>query len=89
MSVNYGKIKETECPVCKYKLNDATTAVGENTTPREGDISVCIGCAEVLIFTKDLSVRLATISDLLDIGQENFNTITATQHVIRFMRRSK
>lgn len=38
------------CPLCGYKLDSITEAFGDGV-PEPGDISVCFGCANVLICT--------------------------------------
>ncbi len=48
------------CPQCLIKL-DGFMAVGnsEGHRPKEGDVSMCLGCKTVLAFNADLTLRLA------------------------------
>ncbi len=46
------------CPYCQHELDTVTSApMNPEATPSEGDITVCIECASVLIFKEDLTVR--------------------------------
>lgn len=56
--------KECYCPSCHYRLEASTAADGNTTAPESGDYSVCWDCAAILVFTDDLSVRLATQTEL-------------------------
>jgi len=60
------KVKPSRCPFCAYKLNGAAGMVAvesETAKPSPGDFSVCIECANVLIFDKDLSLRRPTYEE--------------------------
>ena len=51
-------ISDRICPYCKAK-NDGFTAVDEKlqVPPAKGDISLCISCAELAVYKKDLHLR--------------------------------
>ena len=40
---------DVTCPKCGYHF-DIATPVGHNAPPKDGDVSVCINCAEVMTF---------------------------------------
>lgn len=55
-SADYKTSDKTQCPHCG-KFTDA--AMGEEgTSPSEGCISICIGCAKPSVFNKDLTLRV-------------------------------
>lgn len=60
---------KARCPVCKMTL-DAATSIG-GSTPSEGDISICSGCASALVFNKDLTLRQLTDDELAALPAEN------------------
>jgi hypothetical protein len=51
------------CPQCSHLLDAHTNTEGDGP-PCEGDVSVCIECASVLIFDADLKVLLISIDEL-------------------------
>lgn len=51
------------CPYCGYRLV-AASRFEEVVTPRPGDISVCISCAQVIQFGYDLTLRKLTKAEL-------------------------
>lgn len=57
------------CPYCKASLNAASNALNEAKRPEAGDLSVCLSCAEILIFGEDL--KLAKPS--FEVYQKVFN----------------
>lgn len=50
------EIPATECPKCG-KVMDRATGVGHDRRPKPGDLTICIGCAAVLIFQIDLGLK--------------------------------
>ena len=47
------------CPTCKHLLN-GYQAVEHTCKPTPGDVSVCCYCNEVLEFTEDLNLKVAS-----------------------------
>lgn len=45
-----------KCLLCGHHL-DASTAMNGEEDAKEGDLSVCIKCADVAVFTADLGLR--------------------------------
>lgn len=52
---------ECSCPWCHQKLDAAMAAdpSDPDATPSPGDATVCIYCAQVLVFADDLTLRAA------------------------------
>lgn len=50
-------MKERECPHCGKKVDAAIEVNFEDTSPTEGDYSVCINCAGVSIYGPNLTLR--------------------------------
>jgi hypothetical protein len=49
-----------KCPECGYEMDEAAPVDGdEKVQPIAGDISICLNCGEVLIFTEALALRRA------------------------------
>ena len=49
------RVPESFCPACKHALDACLAPQGYS--PKEGDISVCIQCSEMLVFNENLSVH--------------------------------
>lgn len=65
-------ISDQTCPYC-FRKNDAATAIDEKAAqqgvaPKEGDISICIGCAEISIYTEEVILRKFKEGDLTGIS---------------------
>jgi hypothetical protein len=70
------RISPRLCPHCGYHFDAVGTADGSVGTPVEGDITVCLNCAEVLVFetvdrlrklTSDEQAALKDDPDWLDM----------------------
>lgn len=70
--------KGTHCLACGAIL-DASTGVGaEYTPPVEGDVTVCIVCGHLMIFTADGSLRHPTADELAECQEdERIMAVTA------------
>lgn len=74
---------ETICPTCG-NVNDAATCVEGEHSPSPGDVSVCLYCAAILIFTDELETRLPTEREMIDLQtSQNWPTIQKTIYMIR------
>jgi predicted nucleic-acid-binding Zn-ribbon protein len=60
------RFPETRCRACGYTLN-ALAHVGGIEGVTAGDVSVCIACGNVAIFTDDLALRAPTAAEWRDI----------------------
>lgn len=54
-----------KCLRCGHKI-DAATDVGHGAVPTEGDVSVCLHCGALAIFSKDLTLREPTPEERLE-----------------------
>ncbi|HVQ49770.1 MAG TPA: hypothetical protein VMS92_06950 [Mycobacterium sp.] len=54
--MNTTRYPSTSCPHCGYKM-DAASPVEGTGVPSEGDFSVCINCAGLMVFTHDMTLR--------------------------------
>lgn len=83
-------IEPTACPSCGHKIDAATSAYGDYE-PAEGDISLCIRCANVSIFGNDLTLRRPSMLEfnrLLD-DQETCEMILKAKAAIKRATASK
>jgi len=39
------------CPLCGYLMDYASPPTGPDATPKAGDLSMCLSCGAVLVFT--------------------------------------
>jgi hypothetical protein len=53
-------IDKFTCPHCGKDLDAATHAVGLDHAPEQGDVSLCFGCAAVLVYADRFTLRLPT-----------------------------
>jgi hypothetical protein len=76
--------KELKCPTCGNIMDRATCFHdSEAHPPKEGDISVCIKCADVMVFNKEGTMREATINDLLALDSSAQMHLELAQRAIR------
>lgn len=76
------------CPKCG-KIFDAHTFLEknvDNTKPRPGDVTVCIGCTEILVFKKNLSLEKLSLEKLDELDSD---IIQCLDKVIRAIKLSK
>lgn len=57
---------EQACPVCHLKLDAATDPSG-NGVPKEGDLTLCIGCASFLVFGPNLQLRQMSMLEVAEL----------------------
>jgi hypothetical protein len=50
------RFKLTRCPHCGHRLNACST-LGEDRPPNPGDLSVCMGCGQVVRFGPKLKLQ--------------------------------
>lgn len=60
--------KPTPCPAgCGYVIDSTTGMTDPRAVPAEGDFSLCINCGSYLTYTKDLTMRVFTHEELIDL----------------------
>jgi len=47
------------CPICEHVLS-AASSVYDAARPRPGDMSICVNCRGILVFTDRMTLRRAT-----------------------------
>lgn len=77
--------KENHCLKCNYKIN-AAGGVDHNHRPFPGAVSICINCAHIMMFDKDLSFRELTEKERKTILQDPtiVKYLQAIKHVQKF-----
>jgi hypothetical protein len=73
------------CPGCSAVVDAATAVDGSNALPSIGDVTVCVYCSRVLIFTAD-GLRFPTLDELEQLA-ENEELVRAA--AVAFMFRAK
>lgn len=60
------QIPKCQCPWCGHILDRAMSANPKkpNATPRPGDVTICISCAQILVFANDLTVRASAPGEI-------------------------
>ena len=66
------RIRKRFCPNCNHKLDAVINMQDENAKPRRGDFTVCINCAEILQFGKNLRLKKLKGKELETMDQETF-----------------
>lgn len=56
------RVPQSRCIRCGDK-HDAASCVGEEHGPGPGDITICITCGHVMVFTDDLALRELTSAE--------------------------
>lgn len=66
MELRDTRTPECRCPWCGHRLDAAMAGDPEHpdATPSPGDVSVCISCAQILVFQEDLTLRAASPSEI-------------------------
>ena len=78
--------KKTACPCCGYVIDCAACPERPGAKPRPGDLSLCLGCAEVLAFNQDMTLREATIEDLMQLSPQQQAELGRAQKFIRTVK---
>lgn len=74
---------EDACPICFHELDSATDIVG-NDKPKPGDLSVCLYCAELLVFDDALRhVSLDENGGLESLEPEERRLLLLAQKAVR------
>jgi hypothetical protein len=61
------------CPMCG-RLSTAATSVDRSADPRPtpGDVSLCFGCGEILVYGDDLKLRAPELEELRLIQRSSY-----------------
>lgn len=77
------RLPEAHCPVCNALLNSARDALGDEPAPVEGDLSVCAYCTSFLVFMEDMSLKLLTDEETLDLPKELVDVMKDLRDTLR------
>ena len=80
----------TYCPLCHRPLDAATPVNNKNKkAPEEGDITFCLTCGAILIFTSDLKVRLMREEEVDELPKETIHIIARTLEILKSFIRDR
>jgi hypothetical protein len=74
-------IPATPCPACGFPFERATCTTGDHQ-PKAGDLTLCIRCACVLIFTEGLGLELASTKVLRECTPEQLDHLGVIHEAI-------
>jgi hypothetical protein len=77
-------VPEAGCPLCGYQIDRASSP--KATTPKPGDIAVCISCAAALVFGESLKPREMTESEFAGLDPDTKDELSLVQHGIRMFK---
>lgn len=81
-----GKLEnEPICPVCNEIL-DGYTSVSKDASPEPGDVTICCVCAQVLEFTDDMQLILASEDSIEKIS---LLEISRAQNIVKNYHKKK
>jgi hypothetical protein len=56
--------EKTPCPSCGYGFDVSSAIDGSGVAPTEGDVTICIQCAEIAVFTEEgRGLRVPTVTE--------------------------
>jgi hypothetical protein len=76
------RVAKTHCPVCRYHVS-VTTGLGHDEKPIPGDVTLCINCASVLVFTDNLAVREPSLVELESLTPEQHHDISLFRNILK------
>lgn len=77
-------LPSSNCPRCGYQFDRCTGVLDETHVPKNGDVSLCMRCGTVLIFTADLHQRLANETDLQQLSDDQLALLLRAQRAIHY-----
>jgi hypothetical protein len=73
---------KSKCPSCGYKVDSASSQQDEKF-PEAGDIAICLNCAQANVFNADLTVREATMKEIMNLNKFQVRRLEMVQRAIR------
>lgn len=58
------------CPACKHPM-DAATSTDRPAKPKPDDVSVCFECGQVLLFNEDLTSRIPSQKEMIELQRSH------------------
>lgn len=85
LSVSDNILSNIKCPSCNGAINIGESITNTEHVPSGGDMTVCAHCAEIAVFTDELTLRKPTAVELLDLAndEESAKQLIAVQNGIR------
>ena len=82
--------EEDRCPWCGKVVDSLSTLEGEPPFAKEGDMSVCFGCTEVMQFDADMRLKKMTAAEIATLSPDEAADLRQTQDAIRaYLRNEK
>jgi hypothetical protein len=77
-------VPESICLNCGHRL-DCVGSLTEETAPSAGDVTLCINCSHIMLFTNELRLRNPTPAELDAISKQDevFATLAALARLRR------
>ena len=73
-----------KCPYCGYELDTCSNPndFESKQKPQEGDISICINCAKLLVFDKDLKLQPCPEEKINSLDEDTLKIIVKAKAII-------
>jgi hypothetical protein len=80
------RVASDACPACGT-INDAATPIGSRGGPSPGDVGVCLGCASVVVYDKNLKLRRPTGKEMREFAKDE--RVTMARAAVRELLKVK
>lgn len=77
------------CPVCGYKMEAQSRVSPGQGAPQPGNLAICAGCAALLQFQPDMSLKEIPQEHIQMLPSEAQNAIKEIQQFIRDVRKNR
>lgn len=75
------RVPNQACPTCGQAF-DRDTGVNREDAPKPGDVSVCSGCAQILVYDDAMLVRKMSHEEIERLPTADMNLLTETRVAI-------
>lgn len=79
----------SQCPNCNALLDCATLPNQKHERPQSGDFTICLHCAEILVFTETLQLRRAEFKDFMEAPPTVHAMLTVMRDTARQLIKEK
>lgn len=76
-------VPDANCPHCGHHVDAATDPFDPTNTPYPGDITVCLYCAGICVYTDSMALRSITRTDMDNITPDMKKYLAELQQYIR------
>jgi hypothetical protein len=80
------KTPSAACPRCQKLLDRVDALIGGPATPKPGDVTLCIGCGTILVFTPGLGLRIARPDDMEELSPEQTEVLAMARQFVKQAR---